>query len=297
MAIIERGEDLSSQRVVPEILEQDEIAYFVKMGFLHRGRDLEEVMCDCWDAEFCSVVRFNPDNKNSPPVRYCRHCGFTTLAPEDIQTWDVDTPKILNCLAEAAGFPVPVPEIPELTWSMGRCRRKNLCYVRNFRGDENKKLFLNYYKNRPGTVFLTSQHFQAELLKSREVEPIIDLEPFIEVEDSKIIFDREGFLQVLESFEDSAQTKRGKRADRLCRIEKLTNFLCDYVRSVIECVDCGKEIPRRPTQAWVAKSVAIRQPDVSNCLKDKEAIQLRYIWDNMETYDGLDKLRNIVFRR
>lgn len=157
-----------------------------------------------------------------------------------------------------------------------------------------RKIVLGHYINSPGTVFLVSHEDRAKQVREWSRQDVIALEPFLHEKDANIRFDVAGFNIILDELSEIGAGKRAKRSERLIRIEKLTRILAEYIRAILDCVDAGKEIPRRPTQAWLAKSVDISQPDVSNCLKDKAGAQLRYLWENMETYEGLEKLRPFV---
>ena len=102
-----------------------------------------------------------------------------------------------------------------------------------------------------------------------------------------------GMLSELKEALERIEALTGRRAERLVKIEKLLEYLKLYAKSLVETIlrrerdGLDLEIPRRPTQRQLAAKLGMTQSDISNCLRDKSAVLLRLIWENLDNPEGL----------
>ena len=92
-----------------------------------------------------------------------------------------------------------------------------------------------------------------------------------------------------------------KRAIRLEKVERLTRELKHHLRAAIDHADATSEtaagaVAARPTQKLLAAQTGLNVSDVSRCLKDDAAKELRVLWETADDLDAVTRLRKSQLR-
>ncbi|WP_168566042.1 MarR family transcriptional regulator [Crateriforma spongiae] len=81
-----------------------------------------------------------------------------------------------------------------------------------------------------------------------------------------------------------------RRSSRTAKIELLVRELTLHLRSAADLAHASGELLPRPTQQELARRTGISKSDVSRCIKDPSANQLRLLWQTADDPDAVLRL-------
>ena len=247
---------------------------------------LTRLACDCPAAPLVPVI-----SSPAGAIRLCPYCGPVQVRADLLRVGRVDFDAVARYLAKLLAAPGSWRDIPDISWSLGRRGNIPLVYLRRVTAWDVQELIARQYARSNRTWFIVSTPPRAEFVRRRfGFERVSDLFELTAAGDSAARRKIETPPQV------RARRARPRRAERLVKIEKLQGYLQLYAKSLVETIRhrelCGLEleIPRRPTQRQLAAKLGLTQSDISNCLRDKGAILLRLLWENLENPEGLIRI-------
>ena len=285
-------------RVFPDSIPMPIIKSLETEGYLHAGPIRDWLECEC--GENAEIVWLKVSNDTiSRPYRCCSECGPDVISPDDLRTWEVDFTNILFGIAAAMDMDTPREDLPGISWSFGRRSRKNIYYLQ-CPFNEHERQIRERYENCPGTVFLVSTEYRAQECTKIYDMPVVSITRYIEYVDSQICFDKVQFREKFNEKADVDKVRYMKQKRRLDKIQKLTQFLKEFIVSSLDYIretsqQGNVDVLPRPTQSFLAKATGMSQQDVSNCLNDLEnGNVLSFIWENLLTVEGTERLKALL---
>lgn len=268
-----------------------------------------------WDCEECGEVTrliYLVDRQGiTRAYATCRCCGPMAVPDYLIDTIEVKTPALLA--AVFAGQRASMQTLPGTRlWQVGtaawagRLRRVWFSNTRDPRALEAASIELS---KRPKTiVFVPTVEYAVawrRLMNERMHTPvtIVALEECLTWSEEGFVLDEEFITaQIVDSQESSSSkpTPLPKRAVRAAKIEKLRKAIVEHIRSACDHAISNQEwtgepeLLPRPTQDELARQLGITKSDVSRCLKDPSAKDLRMLWESAVDVHEVMKLGRLV---
>jgi len=96
--------------------------------------------------------------------------------------------------------------------------------------------------------------------------------------------------------------RRPKRATRTAKIERLTDELKKHLRSAADHArnadhhDDGPALLPRPTQEQLGRLAGMSKVDVTRCMNDESANELRLLWQTADDLTAILRLRSKTIR-
>jgi hypothetical protein len=221
----------------------------------------------------------------------CPDCGLAKVSPKQLERWEIDTPMLL-----AAVFSDTVLSIQQRVsnhlWQVGKAmwagRSREVWFVRAFRRGQTNDVS-SMLRTRLKAIVFAPTVAGAERWAEAAGNLVIPLEAAISLDAGLIRLDTE-FVEgrILDAgwgAEATPQRPPKKRADRAANIESLGKALIEHLRSARDYAFATKEqsgqpqLLPRPTQKALGLEVGLTETDVSRCLKDPEARELRLYWN------------------
>lgn len=267
-------------------------------GYLLRCEDSTAVLCPECDTGFVDVEWVEDALGHARGYRCCPQCGYDEISPDEVKRFDIDLLRLLTDCAQTMGLDPPKEAIPGTAWSLGRRKRKNFVYIID--SDSNKKRSIRQmFANKPETVFLVGTIDNIKSVETFTDHCVVSIEQFLDWEDGRMVFDQECFNDFFDSNETTSEKGKEKRrrAVRLAKIEELKKYLLADAAARIgnraANYELGREysIPKRPSKKRLANILKMSPVDVTNCFKDKEGKALILLYDNLETHEGLDRIK------
>ncbi|MDO4588159.1 MAG: hypothetical protein Q4C95_12855 [Planctomycetia bacterium] len=195
---------------------------------------------------------------------------------------------------------VPEPDIPDISWNFGRHKRKNFVFLKNG-GIRYEHIIRERYADSPATLFLVADDALAMISRRNINQTIITFDEIFDFPaDYRILLNDSRLEKILSDRTDWKPEQRRKRGTRLDNIEKATETLRIYAKSLLEAMDADGmsfDFPERPSQKWLAEKLNTNQSSVSRCLQDKNAVQLRFIWEALLSPDKLENIRPYLYKQ
>jgi hypothetical protein len=274
----------------------------VSMGLVRETTPSE--CAPCWDCGDGFVGRITCVRQPSTGERrayiHCPECGVKEVAFEHLRRWVVADEDALHALAVAAGLRSGFTEsVANHLWRIGYGvfgrRRREVYFARNVHDGNRDDVIAVLVKHAKALLLVptpaSAEHWQCEL-----PNVVVALEDAFACNDGQITFDP----SIIEDrYAELDALPRGrvstKRAVRAAKIEKLTAVLADHLRSARDHAFTRKvqtglpELLPRPTQQQLARMLGISATDVSRCLRDKSARELRIYWQTANDLDQVMK--------
>ena len=193
------------------------------------------------------VWRVDPDGTRQA-YRCCPFCGSEPISADLVQGWRIDSDAILADFAAAISFDPPKTDIPGISWSLGRRRRKQFLYIRL--SDENAQRSIRQkYARCTETVFIVSKIEQIKRCQSFTDNCIVAFEQFLTWENGRIVLDRECYDAFFIPEDENAKTREQRRRQE--NIKKLKDALKLYAQAALDTVrETGRlgqvQVPERP---------------------------------------------------
>jgi DNA-directed RNA polymerase subunit RPC12/RpoP len=270
----------------------DDLTHFIELGLLSETTPSSCV--PCWDCGrgFVGRVEFLLHRRTGTrrPYIHCPECGVKEVSPNSLKRWTVDAAGCLAAISAAAGIRGPTSEVVAgCLWRMGRAvwgQRPREVYFARHVHEGNRPGVVEGLATHPKAILLVPTHASAERWDGTTPNLILALEGIVGIEGGKPTFDTcfiESRLAELEV--PTARRPTRRRADRAAKIEALVAALVDHLRAardhafVTRDQTGSPELLPRPSQQDLARLAAMSKSDVSRCLADESARELRLYWD------------------
>ncbi|MDR1383588.1 MAG: hypothetical protein LBJ67_07060 [Planctomycetaceae bacterium] len=255
----------------------------IDAGFLRPGSFATYYDCD----ECCETgeVTWRDNVKDGGQYACYRcECGLNSVEPEELFTWNIVVPILVQRIGESLGGTPPFREtIPEIVWALGRKMRHEFYYVRRMNRRE-VTVIKTFFEQYPKAVLVTPTNLLQKQLK--EVLPnhiCFSIETIGTLDDAcRLSIDMKLIEAELEPVEDKPKRQRMKRGNRAANIEKLITEMKEHFRASKDYYYATQSLLPRLTQAELAKRVGIRQNEVSRCLADPDATALKFLWEHSD---------------
>ena len=236
----------------------------------------------------------------------CPECGPSTISPDRLRRWSVEFDPLLDAAFSDTGLSGRRDEIVQRRlWRLGRAewagKRCSVFFGRQFHKQDVPRLLRDAHVPASAVVFslLTVPH---GMTNGSSYPVVIPLAKAVYWEKGGIRFDHAYVQDQLAGssthFPTTIKKPPPKRASRSANIDKLTKEMIAHIRSARDYAISTRDargIPEllpRPSQRQLAKRLEISESDVSRCLKDPTARELRLLWDLAADVD-----RILSFRR
>jgi len=237
----------------------------------------------------------------------CPACGPTRLQPEQLNRLALDTDAMLRHLFGGIRLAVR-PVIADRLWQVGRvaiAARSRDCWFLRGLSTRHHAAILQQLANRPKTIVFTASEAMANTWSQSIDNIVISIESIIDLDATEFQIDLEAMqARILESDGALAPAPkpRPKRATRTAKIERLTNELKMHLRSAADHArstadqDDGPALLPRPTQEQLGRLAGLSKVDVTRCMKDESANELRLLWQTAGDLPAILRLRSHSIR-
>ncbi|GAA5509210.1 hypothetical protein [Novipirellula caenicola] len=249
-----------------------------------------------------------PDCGEDQPVTYvpdasgirqgyivCSPCGPTRIRPEQLDQLVFDTAAALHHLFADTRRSIE-PLVSDRLWHIGRrtiaSRSRELWFVRGIAFNYHDEI-LEKLKRRPRTIIFTPTPMVAEYWEEHLSNRVIAIEDVVHQDEVQLWLDWDAIEdQILEAADshDLKPPSRSKRSSRVAKIELLVNELKQHLRTAASYAEATAELLPRPTQNDMAARTGMSKVDVSRCLKDDSANELRLLWQTAGDLDAVLRL-------
>ena len=264
-------------------------------------------MCtECGDVRNIMFLR---DAHSEYDISYiaCPDCGPTRLNPSQITQQNLETRAVLEYLFAGTRQAIQ-PLVADRLWRIGRRpiagRSRELWFIRGA-GPASQAKILEQIAGRPRTILFTPTSETAQHWRTMVTNPVLAIEESVECGERGLTLCWDAIEdRVMERDEVAPAAPRAmpKRASRTAKIERLTKELkthlhaaVDYAMTTADQAGYPELLPR-PTQDQLALQTEMHKSDVSRCLKDKAANELRLLWQTAGDLNAVLRLRREKLR-
>lgn len=256
----------------------------------------------CGTGHVCSVVRTTDERTGQTcGMVTCPECGTYEICLDDLRRWTVAVPGFLNLAFRSARVTFQIhPLVPGRLWRVGKAtwggRSREILFFRGAFPDQEDRC-VPILGSHPKSLLFVPTDSAAQHWDSLCDNPVFALINLLECDDGSVRFSveavesrlvDEGLVTV-----ERKKPKAKKRGERAAKIEALENELIqhlrdarDHARSTQDLTGTPVLLPR-PSQKELAVRTNMSESDVSRCLSDNDARELRVYW---ETAADLNKL-------
>lgn len=290
---------LSRWECSPPVIEADEADGALRGVFepLLREGSLREqaktATASCTECGEPCPISFIADSANTQHgYIHCRDCGISRVSDRQLARWEINTPRFLS--AAFAGLRLAIQErIPGQLWQIGKAtwagRSREIWFLRAYR----HKAFADVtaqLERRPKAIYFTPTEATAGRWQDRNRKSMmLALESALSFDGQRLLLDVDYIeSRIVDAGWGAAPVpnrKRKKRGDRAANIEKLKIEVIEHLRRARDYAFAQKDLtgqPRllqRPTQKKLGELAGLSESDVSRCMNDPEAAELRLYWE------------------
>lgn len=230
----------------------------------------------------------------------CPECGPVEVRPDHLKRWTVDAAALVAVLASATGMQGPFEDVVAgRLWRVGKTSwggRPREAYFARRVHEGCRPAVLAELARRPKALVFVPTEEAAGRWGDGTPNPIIALEAVLSLGTDCPEFDTsyvEARLFDAGLLDAPARKPPRKRAERAGKIEALVREIAEHLRAARDHAFTTRdtlgtpELLPRPSQQDLAKRAGLTETDVSRCLKDPAARELRLLW---ETALELDKV-------
>ena len=262
-----------------------------------RDRSLVRAMtpagaADCTDCGRRCRVGFVTDT--GATVRgyiHCADCGLAEIPASLLERWELDTSAVLTAVFREASLAIE-PRVPGRLWRVGHAqwagRSREVWFVRG-RGRDREPEIATVLRSRSKAVVFAPTEANAQRWRETTGNLVIPIEAATAPGDGFVRLDIafvEGRIHDAGLGEDVSKPRRvKKRACRAANIEALRQAIVEHLRAARDHAFDAEErfgqarLLPRPTQKALGMETGLTESDVSRCLNDPEARELRLYWD------------------
>ena len=312
---------LKRLQVDPPLFRADEVrscfgpalADLESLGVLRKATPSRSATCTHCGGGHTRRVEFVTHAQTGDKHGYicCPECGTVAVPLDGLKRWEVDVQRFLVAVTQACGIAGPPTEVvPGRLWRLGKAtwaqRSRELYFARACRRGEHQTLVTELAR-RPKAILLMPGETGASKWGDATNNLVLALESMLSLDQRKLLFDRdyvEGRL-VDAGLAGAARAKppAKKRAERAAKIEALKNELIEHLQAARNHAHSTKQqtgTPKllpRPTQKALAKRAKMTEADVSRCLKDESARELKLDWNTAADLDLIMNWKGGIRRR
>ncbi len=235
-------------------------------------------------------------------------CGVTPVPEELLRRWRIDDEALLAAAFQGISLAI-VPHITDRLWQVGKAnwagRSREVWFARCFRRGA-AAAARDIMQRRPKAILFAPTEAGAALWRQSLGHLTISLESTLTLSSEGIVFDVahvEGLL-IDAGLGPATPVRRPtkKRADRAANIESLSREMVEHLRAARDHAFAAKErtgepeLLPRPTQKALGERTGLSESDVSRCLKDEKAAELRLYWEIADDLDQIMKFKGPVNR-
>jgi hypothetical protein len=218
-------------------------------------------------------------------------CGVTPVPQERLLRWRIDDEALLAAVFRGISLAIQ-SQVTGRLWRVGKAhwagRSREVWFARCFRRAAAAEV-REIMARRPKAILFAPTEAGADLWRRALDRPTISLESTLTFSGDGIVFDAphvEGLL-IDAGLGSAAPGRRPpkKRGDRAANIEALRKEMVAHLRAARDhAFDAQErtgepELLPRPTQKALGDRVGLSESDVSRCLKDETAGELRLYWE------------------
>lgn len=270
----------------------DGLACLIALGLLTETAPSSSGACRDCGRGFVGRVEFILNRRTGArrPYIHCPECGVKEVAPESLKRWTVDAAACLMAVSQAAGIRGPASEVETgRLWRVGRAvwgqRAREVYFARHVH-DKNRLNFAQALASHPKAILLLPTQSGVERWRGATPNLVTALEELASFESGKLIFDGSCIENRLADLDaPKARRPSRKRAERSAKIEALVGVLVEHLRAARDHAFSTKdrtgiaELLPRLSQKELAKLASMSESDVSRCLADDSARELRLYWE------------------
>ncbi len=242
-------------------------------------------------GERCRVEHIRDESGGTHGFIHCRYCGIAEVPAHLLQRWEIDTGVFLVAAFHGANLSVQERVAGQL-WQVGKAnwasRSREVWFARAFRRD-NVTTALKELDRRPKAILFAPTELGASRWQEATNNLVLALESTVSIDDGTISFDAEyvesRIIDAGMGPDAPPKSRARKRGARAAKIEMLENEMIEHLRAARDHAFATKEqtgepqLLPRPTQKFVGQRVDLTETDVSRCMRDKKAGELRLYWE------------------
>ncbi len=277
-----------------QLFHQDHLAAFRRHRLVKPTTPATELQCkDC--GEHQPVIYTTDGEGGRHGFIVCERCGPAEVHPASLDQSVFDTEPLLEHLFADTRLGIKTID-SDFLWQIGRRtfdgQSRELLFLRCLSVKNDTSIVEQLGRRKRSLVFmpLTSS---AARLDSMVSNLVIGIQDVVEFSDDRLRIDWETVEdRLLESSESDVQKPKPqpRRSSRTAKIELLVQELTQHLRSAADHAHASGELLPRPTQQELARRTGISKSDVSRCMKDASANQLRLLWHTADDLDALLRL-------
>ncbi|XZE56575.1 hypothetical protein SH139x_002695 [Planctomycetaceae bacterium SH139] len=281
-----------------QLSHHDQLAVFHRHRLVKTTTPATEQQCkDCGEHQ---PVIYSTDREGSRHgFIVCERCGPAEVHSESLDQLVFDTEQLLEHLFVDTRLAIK-PIDSDLLWHIGRRtlegRSRELLFLRRL-GLELKASIVEQLGRRQRSLVFTPLASSAESLAAMIPNLVIGIQDIVEFSEDGLRLDWEAVEDRLGEFCESelpASKPQPRRSSRTAKIETLVQELTQHLRSAADHAHATGELLPRPTQQELARRTGMSKSDVSRCISDSSADQLRLLW---QTADDLDAVLRLPARQ
>lgn len=277
-----------------KLFHQDHFAAFRRHRLVKPTTLTTELQCrDC--GEHQSVIYTTDREGGRHGFIVCERCGPAEVHPESLNQFVFDTEPLLEHLFADTRLTIKLID-SDLLWHIGRRtfdgKSRELLFLRCSRAKNETSIVEQLGRRKRSLVFMPLASSAARL-DSMVPNLVIGIQDVVEFSDDRLRIDWETVEdRLIESSESDVQKPKPqpRRSSRTAKIELLVQELTQHLRSAADLAHASGELLPRPTQQELARRTGISKSDVSRCMKDASANQLRLLWHTADDLDALLRL-------
>jgi len=277
-----------------ELRYRDELAIFRRHRLVKPTTPATEHRCkDCGEHQPVTYMTDREGSRHGFIV--CQDCGPAILQPDLLDQVVFDTEMLLSHLFGDARLAIK-PIVSDRLWQIGRQtfkgRSRELLFLRGL-GLASESSIFDYIAGRPRSLVFTPLVSSAGRLAEAVSNPFIGFEEVVEFAGNDLRIDWDAIEDRLGEARESEAPKakpQRRRSTRVANIELLVQELTQHLRSAVDHARSTGELLPRPTQLELGRLTEMSKSDVSRCISDPGANQLRLLWQTADDLDAILRL-------
>ncbi|WP_149495340.1 hypothetical protein [Roseiconus lacunae] len=277
-----------------ELFHQDHLAVFRRHRMVKPTTPATELQCkDC--GEHQPVIYATDREGGRHGFIVCERCGPAEVHPESLDQFVFDTEPLLEHLFVESRLAIK-PIDTDLLWHIGRRtfegQSRELLFLRCLNVKNETSIVEQFGRRKRSLVFMPLASSAARL-DSMVPNLVIGIQDVVEFSDDRLRIDWETVEdRLIESSESKIPKPKPqpRRSSRTAKIELLVQELTLHLRSTADHAHASGELLPRPTQQELARQTGMSKSDVSRCMRDASANQLRLLWQTADDLDAVLRL-------
>ncbi len=235
-------------------------------------------------------------------------CGVTPVPDKLLARWRIDDKALLAAAFRGISLAIE-PHVSGRLWQVGKAhwagRSREVWFARCFRRGE-AAAARDIMQRRPKAILFAPTEAGSALWRQALGHLTISLESTLTLSSEGIVFDAAHVESVLIDAglgpAAPARQRPMKRAGPAAKIERLKQEVIAHLQAARDHAFDARDrtgepaLLPRPTQKALGKRVGLSESDVSRCLKDDSAGELRLYWEMADDLDQIMKFKGPINR-